>query len=57
MMSTGVAGEINNIHKIPTEQKSAFYSFLQSLATFTGDISALTCPTFLLAPKSITEYS
>lgn len=57
MISSSHAEEMNNIHKIPTEQKSAFYSFLQSLATFTGDISALTCPAFLLAPESITEYS
>ncbi|GAA5815327.1 hypothetical protein MFLAVUS_008833 [Mucor flavus] len=57
MISSSHAEEMNNIHKIPTEQKSAFYSFLQSLGTFTGDISALTCPAFLLAPESITEYS
>ncbi|KAI8878102.1 Oxysterol-binding protein [Backusella circina FSU 941] len=50
-------GEVNNVDKIPTEQKGAFHSFLKSLASFSGDLSSLTCPAFLLAPVSLIEYS
>lgn len=57
MASVSPAGQINNVDKIPSEQKSAFYSFLQSLASFTGDLSSITCPVFLLAPDSYIEYS
>ncbi|CAO3639265.1 unnamed protein product [Mucor hiemalis] len=57
MTSVGPTVQINNVDKIPTEQKSAFYSFLKSLASFTGDLSAVTCPAFLLAPQSLIEYS
>lgn len=57
MTSVVPSGQINNVDKIPTEQKSAFYSFLKSLASFTGDLSAVTCPAFLLAPESLIEYS
>lgn len=57
MTSVGPTGQVNNVDKIPTEQKSAFYSFLQSLAYFTGDLSAVTCPAFLLEPVSLIEYS
>ncbi|KAG1048500.1 hypothetical protein G6F45_004115 [Rhizopus arrhizus] len=49
--------EVNNVDKIPTEQKGAFHSFLKSLASFSGDLSSLTCPAFLLAPVSLIEYS
>ncbi|KAG2187143.1 hypothetical protein INT44_004813, partial [Umbelopsis vinacea] len=47
----------NNVDQIPSEQKGAFHSFLKSLASFSGDLSALTCPAFLLAPNSLIEYS
>lgn len=49
--------EVNNVDKIPTEQKGAFTQFLKSLASFSGDLSSLTCPAFLLAPVSLIEYS
>lgn len=49
--------EVNNVDKIPSEQKSAFHSFLKSLTSFSGDLSSLTCPAFLLAPVSLIEYS
>ncbi|OAD74207.1 hypothetical protein PHYBLDRAFT_111739 [Phycomyces blakesleeanus NRRL 1555(-)] len=42
---------------IPVEQKGAFHQFLKSLASFSGDLSSLTCPAFLLAPVSLIEYS
>ncbi|KAI9276640.1 hypothetical protein BDA99DRAFT_493760 [Phascolomyces articulosus] len=50
-------GEVNNVDKIPAEQKGAFHQFLKSLATFSGDLSSLACPAFLLAPVSLIEYS
>ncbi|OBZ90195.1 Protein KES1 [Choanephora cucurbitarum] len=49
--------EVNNVDQIPQEQKGAFHSFLKSLASFSGDLSSLTCPAFLLAPVSLIEYS
>ncbi|KAI9025312.1 hypothetical protein CLU79DRAFT_790218 [Phycomyces nitens] len=49
--------EVNNVDMIPVEQKGAFHSFLKSLASFSGDLSSLTCPAFLLAPVSLIEYS
>lgn len=54
---SGAEGEVNNVDKIPAEQKGAFHSFLKSLASFSGDLSSLTCPAFLLAPVSLIEYS
>lgn len=57
MTSVVPSGQMNNVDKIPTEQKGAFYSFLRSLASFTGDLSAVACPAFLLAPQSLIEYS
>ncbi|KAG2235577.1 hypothetical protein INT48_002351 [Thamnidium elegans] len=56
-MSAPNNDEVNNVDKIPQEQKSAFHSFLKSLASFSGDLSSLTCPTFLLAPVSLIEYT
>jgi hypothetical protein len=52
-----MSDQVNNVDKIPNEQKGAFYSFLKSLASFTGDLSSVTCPAFLLAPESLIEYS
>ncbi|XMA07335.1 hypothetical protein WAI453_000126 [Rhynchosporium graminicola] len=43
--------------KLPIEQKSAFFSFIKSLATFKGDLSSLTAPPFLLSSQSIVEFS
>ncbi|CEP14386.1 hypothetical protein [Parasitella parasitica] len=56
-MSAANNDEVNNVDKIPTEQKGAFHQFLKSLASFSGDLSSLTCPAFLLAPVSLIEYS
>lgn len=49
--------DVEKIEHVPQEQKGAFHSFLKSLTSFSGDISALTCPPFLLAPVSLIEYS
>ncbi|KAI8061141.1 hypothetical protein BC940DRAFT_310643 [Gongronella butleri] len=47
----------NALESIPVDQQGSFSSFLKTLASFTGDLSALTCPSFLLAPISLLEYS
>ncbi|KAI9020715.1 hypothetical protein CLU79DRAFT_755165 [Phycomyces nitens] len=47
----------NNLESIPADQQGSFSSFLKTLASFTGDLSSLTCPSFLLAPISLLEYS
>ncbi|KAH8796492.1 hypothetical protein BGZ57DRAFT_747597 [Hyaloscypha finlandica] len=43
--------------KLAPQHKSAFFSFIKSLATFKGDLASLTAPPFLLSPQSIVEYS
>ncbi|KAI8997706.1 hypothetical protein BDB01DRAFT_772046 [Pilobolus umbonatus] len=47
----------NTLESIPADQQGSFSSFLKTLASFTGDLSSLTCPSFLLAPASLLEYS
>jgi hypothetical protein len=42
---------------VPVQYKSAFASFLSQLATFGGDLSSLTAPSFLLSGVSLLEYS
>ncbi|KAG9234856.1 hypothetical protein BJ875DRAFT_423121 [Amylocarpus encephaloides] len=42
---------------IPPSQRSAWFSFLKSIASFKGDLSSLTAPPFLLSPQSVIEYS
>ncbi|KAK9694241.1 Oxysterol-binding protein 4 [Basidiobolus ranarum] len=42
---------------IAPQHKNVFLSFLKDLASFTGDLSALTCPSFLLNGVSLLEYS
>jgi hypothetical protein len=37
-------------------QKDSLKSFISTLATFSGDLSALTCPSFLLSSVSLLEY-
>ncbi|KAE8445502.1 hypothetical protein EG329_013392 [Mollisiaceae sp. DMI_Dod_QoI] len=43
--------------KLAPQHKSAFFSFIKSLATFKGDLASLTAPPFLLSPQSIIEFS
>ncbi|KAG2180837.1 hypothetical protein INT43_008416 [Umbelopsis isabellina] len=45
------------LDSVPADQQGSFSSFLKTLASFTGDLSNLTCPSFLLAPISLLEYS
>ncbi|KAF9317082.1 glycerol ethanol, ferric requiring protein [Podila horticola] len=42
--------------EVPTEQKDSFRSFISTLASFSGDLSSLTCPSFLLSSVSLLEY-
>ncbi|KAF8438560.1 hypothetical protein L210DRAFT_3612871 [Boletus edulis BED1] len=41
---------------VPAAQKGSWTSFLKSLAGFTGDLSSLTAPPFILSPTSLTEF-
>ncbi|OZJ04858.1 hypothetical protein BZG36_02620 [Bifiguratus adelaidae] len=40
-----------------SENVANFRSFMKTLASFTGDLSSMTCPSFLLSPISVLEYS
>lgn len=42
---------------IAPQQKSAFFGFIKSLATFKGDLASLTAPPFLLSSQSMIEFS
>ncbi|KAG0231692.1 glycerol ethanol, ferric requiring protein [Actinomortierella wolfii] len=46
-----------SVAEVPAEQKDSFRSFIATLAQFSGDLSNLTCPSFLLNPVSLLEYS
>lgn len=41
---------------VPTQQKSSWSTFLKSIATFSGDLSSLTAPSFILSPTSLCEF-
>ncbi|KAF8762041.1 Oxysterol-binding protein [Rhizoctonia solani] len=41
---------------VPQAQKGTWTSFVKSLASFTGDLSSLTAPPFILSPVSLTEF-
>ncbi|EGG05486.1 uncharacterized protein MELLADRAFT_48789 [Melampsora larici-populina 98AG31] len=41
---------------VPTQQKSSWSSFLKAIATFSGDLSSLTAPSFILSPTSLCEF-
>ncbi|KAF9922677.1 glycerol ethanol, ferric requiring protein [Mortierella antarctica] len=43
--------------EVPAEQKDSLRSFISTLAQFSGDLSSLTCPSFLLSSVSLLEYS
>ncbi|ORZ30340.1 hypothetical protein BCR44DRAFT_95178 [Catenaria anguillulae PL171] len=42
---------------VPASHRSQFTQFLKTLTSFTGDLSQLTCPAFLLSGVSLLEYS
>ncbi|OCH88937.1 Oxysterol-binding protein [Obba rivulosa] len=41
---------------VPASQKGSWTSFLKSIASFSGDLSSLTAPPFILSPISLTEF-
>jgi len=41
---------------VPTAQRSSWTSFLKSIASFSGDLSSMTAPPFILSPVSLTEF-
>ncbi|PFH50370.1 hypothetical protein AMATHDRAFT_4022 [Amanita thiersii Skay4041] len=48
---TETAGEA-----VPAAQRSSWTSFLKSIASFSGDLSSMTAPPFILSPVSLTEF-
>ncbi|PPR00923.1 hypothetical protein CVT26_015533 [Gymnopilus dilepis] len=41
---------------VPASQRGSWTSFLKSIASFSGDLSSLTAPPFILSPTSLTEF-
>lgn len=41
---------------VPTHQKSSWSTFLKAIASFSGDLSSLTAPSFILSPTSLCEF-
>ncbi|POW11871.1 hypothetical protein PSTT_04924 [Puccinia striiformis] len=41
---------------VPSSQRSSWSSFLKTIATFSGDLSSLTAPSFILSPTSLCEF-
>jgi len=41
---------------VPASQKGSWTTFLKSIASFSGDLSSLTAPPFILSPISLTEF-
>lgn len=41
---------------VPAEQKQGWGQFLKAIANFSGDLSSLTAPSFILSPISLVEY-
>ncbi|KAJ3490019.1 hypothetical protein NLJ89_g11473 [Agrocybe chaxingu] len=41
---------------VPASQRGSWSSFLKSIASFSGDLSSLTAPPFILSPTSLTEF-
>ena len=42
---------------VPKDQKGSWMSFLRQIASVSGDLSALTAPSFILSPTSLVEFS
>ncbi|KAF9365440.1 glycerol ethanol, ferric requiring protein [Mortierella sp. NVP85] len=45
----------SSLNEAPASQKDSLRSFISTLASFTGDLSALTCPSFLLSSVSLLD--
>lgn len=46
----------NDEETVPTHQRSSWATFLKNIATFSGDLSSLTAPSFILSPTSLCEF-
>ncbi|KAI9887337.1 MAG: Oxysterol binding protein [Watsoniomyces obsoletus] len=42
---------------VPPQNRGSWSTFLRSIASFSGDLSSLTAPPFILSSTSLTEYS
>lgn len=49
-----MAAEVPN--DVPVAQKATWTTFLKSIASFSGDLSSLTAPPFILSPVSLAEF-
>lgn len=41
---------------VPSSQRSSWMQFVKAIASFSGDLSSMTAPPFILSPVSLTEY-
>ncbi|WFD46250.1 Oxysterol binding protein [Malassezia furfur] len=41
---------------LPAEHRGGWMHFIKSIASFSGDLSKMTAPSFILSPVSLTEY-
>jgi len=41
---------------VPANQRGSWASFLKAITSFSGDLSSLTAPPFILSPTSLTEF-
>lgn len=56
MSKDNTDSDSSSLNEAPAAQKDSLRSFISTLASFTGDLSALTCPSFLLSSVSLLEY-
>ncbi|KAF9906145.1 Oxysterol binding protein [Linnemannia zychae] len=54
---SNVDSDSSSLNSQAAPQKDSLKSFISTLATFSGDLSSLTCPSFLLSSVSLLEYS
>ena len=47
----------NEEYAISSSNKATWSTFLKSIALFSGDLSAMTAPSFILSSTSLTEYT
>lgn len=56
IMSKDTINDTETATAVPEGQKDSLSSFVATLASFSGDLSSLTCPSFLLSSVSLLEY-
>ncbi|KAG0229460.1 glycerol ethanol, ferric requiring protein [Mortierella sp. GBA43] len=55
MSKDNTDSDSSSLSEAPATQKETLRSFISTLASFTGDLSALTCPSFLLSSVSLLD--